>query len=163
MMMPVRSFETSSGARPLSAMAWSIATWFQAAAAAEKAHRPAVDHLFGNERWSAVHLRAKPELGVFLGAGHPRSGVVQTAVTSWVFEPIEDTMPIPVTTTRLIRAFSILRRIDRQLSSQAGAAGLNRPTRISLMSYMRLPSASSHPSEMPRTSLPLKTRFISTP
>ena len=45
----------------------------------------------------------------------------------------------------------------------SGLAGLNRPTRMSLTSVMRLPSASSHPSAMPRMSLPLKTRFTSTP
>ena len=50
----------------------------------------------------AVHLAAEAELGVFLGPHDAGLALPQEASTSWVVFPIEDTMPIPVTTTRLI-------------------------------------------------------------
>ena len=71
-------------------------------AAAEKAHRAAIDDFGRIERRRAVHLRAETELGVVLGARDAGFASRRLASTSWVLFPMDETMPIPVTTTRLM-------------------------------------------------------------
>jgi hypothetical protein len=71
-------------------------------AAAEEAHRAAVDHLGRIERRRALHLAAEAELGVFVARVMPDFASRRLASTSWVLLPMDETMPIPVTTTRLI-------------------------------------------------------------
>ena len=53
----------------------------------------------------AVHLAAEAELGIFLGADDAGLGLARAkrAPPGELF-PIEETMPMPVTTTRLIRS-----------------------------------------------------------
>ena len=46
-------------------------------AAAEEAHGAAIDRLFRIERGRAVHLTAKAELGVFVGARNAGLGLAQ--------------------------------------------------------------------------------------
>ena len=103
MMMPVRSLEMSLSSRPAVADRLLHRDMVPGRAAAEEAHGAAVDHLVGIERRRAVHLAAEAELGVFVGARRcrtwPRAG---EASTSCVLLPMDETMPIPVTTTRLM-------------------------------------------------------------
>ena len=46
-------------------------------AAAEEAHGAAIDRLFRIEGGRAVHLAAKAELGIFVGAGNAGPGLAQ--------------------------------------------------------------------------------------
>ena len=67
-----------------------------------EAHRPPVKDFLRIEDGSALNLGAKAE---FREPGRPGISDLPScrlAVTSCTLEPIEDTMPIPVTTTRLI-------------------------------------------------------------
>ena len=68
MMMPVRSLETSSGARPAVDDRLIHRDVIPGGAAAVKAHRATVDDLFRFESRRALHLAAEAELGVFFGA-----------------------------------------------------------------------------------------------
>jgi len=46
-------------------------------AAAEEAHGATVDRLFRVKGWRSVHLTAKAELGIFIGARNARLGLAQ--------------------------------------------------------------------------------------
>ena len=65
-MMPVRSFETSSGSSPESWIAWSMAMWFQAVPPPWKRIARRSSTLGGIELRRAVHLAAEAELLVLL-------------------------------------------------------------------------------------------------
>ncbi len=67
-----------------------------------ESHRPPVDHFFGVEGRRPCTRERKPSSANFSARVTPDLQAWRLAVTSCVFEPIEDTMPIPVTTTRLI-------------------------------------------------------------
>ena len=91
-----------------------MAMWFQAVPPPMEAHGAAVDHLVGIERRRAVHLAAEAELGVLVGAATmPDLASRRDASTSWVLLPIEETMPIPVTTTRLMSLVRTRAQADR--------------------------------------------------
>ncbi len=70
-----------------------------------EAHRTTINQCFDVDIRSAVHLTTEAKLGIFLSAEMPDFASRSEAVTSSVLLPIEDTIPIPVTTTRRI-AFS---------------------------------------------------------
>jgi hypothetical protein len=61
-------------------------------------HGAPIDHVFRIEGRGAMDLAAKSEFGIFVRLDDAR----REASTSWVLFPIGETMPIPVTTTRLI-------------------------------------------------------------
>jgi hypothetical protein len=69
-----------------------------------KAHRAAVEDLLGHEGRRALNLAAEADFRVFFRARDPRlRPECRLASTSCELLPIEETIPIPVTTTRLIR------------------------------------------------------------
>ena len=98
---PVRSLETSSSSRPESAIACSMAMWLKAVPwARNRAARRSTS--FPVDARRGVHLAAEAELGVFLGGETPDLASRSEASTSLVLLPMDETMPIPVTTTRRI-------------------------------------------------------------
>ena len=139
-------------------------------AAAEEAHCAAVDRFLRLQRRRRLNLAAKAEFGIVLGARDARTPFAQAREHLLRRIAEEETIPMPVMTTRLIE-FSRMPAAGtacataqpRAPAASAGFAAPNRPTRKSLTSYMRRSSASNQPSAMPRTSLPRNTRFTSTP
>src|ERR1700724_308828 len=148
-------------------------------AAGMETHRAAIDDAAGVERRRAVNLAAKAELGVFLrlddaGLGLPQGGKHFLAVV-----PDRGHNPhsgdddashaskllLDIAAPEHESGGHCSRAKDDRPKVQAtdGVAALNKPTLMSLASYMRVPSASSQPSAMPSTSLVLNTRFNSTP
>ena len=79
-----------------------MATWFQAVPPPWKRMARRSTDLLGIEGRRAVHLAAEAELRVVLGATMPDLASRREASTSCVLLPMDETMPIPVTTTRLI-------------------------------------------------------------
>ena len=103
MMMPVRSLEISLVFEAGVADRLLHGDVVPGGAAAEEAHGAAVDATCRIERRRAVHLAAEAELGVFVGARRcPDLASRRLASTSCVLLPMDETMPIPVTTTRLM-------------------------------------------------------------
>ena len=103
MMMPVRSFEISASSRPASRIAWSMATWFQAVPPPWKrmARRSTISSAF------EVAARRGPGSGSRARRTGPPATMPDLASrseasTSCVLFPMDETMPMPVTTTRLI-------------------------------------------------------------
>src|SRR5499425_2321355 len=120
MMMPVRAWEISSSSRPASRIAWSIATWFQAAPPPRnrRARRSMVS--------SALRLGApctwhrKPSSAYLSARRIPDLASRKLASTSWVLLPMDETMPIPVTTTRLMIASSAFSGAPRWKAPRSG-------------------------------------------
>src|SRR5262245_2000486 len=120
MMMPVISWEMSLASRPASRIACSIATWFQAAPPPRKrmARRSIAS--------SALRLGApwtwqrKPSSAYLSAREMPDLASCRLASTSWVLLPIDETMPIPVTTTRLMPASSASCAAPGSRSASAG-------------------------------------------
>src|SRR6202021_2612613 len=104
MMMPVRMLETSAGSRPESWIACSIAMWFQAAPSprnriARRSMTPA-----GSSVGAPCTWERKPNSAYLSARVIPDFASWRLARTSWVLLPMDETMPIPVMTTRLMIA-----------------------------------------------------------
>jgi hypothetical protein len=67
-----------------------------------EAHGAAVDDAFRVEARRAVDLAAEAELRIVPAREMPERASRSEASTSWVLLPMDETMPIPVTTTRLM-------------------------------------------------------------
>src|SRR5215467_2662511 len=125
MMMPVISWEISPSSSPASRIACSMATWFQAAPPPRKrmARRSIAS--------SALRVGApctwqrKPSSAYLSAREMPDLASRRLARTSWVLLPIDETMPIPVTTTRLMNASSASRCAERALLPPSTAARLH--------------------------------------
>jgi len=71
-----------------------------------KPHGAAIDDFLRVKGGRPVHLAAKAKLGILSARTTPDFASRKLARTSWVLLPMDETMPIPVTTTRLIPASS---------------------------------------------------------
>src|SRR6476660_912369 len=100
---PVRSWETSPSSRPESAIACSMAMWLKAVPWARKraARRSTIDSqsICGG----ACTWQRKPSSAYSGAATTPDLASRREASTSLVLLPMDETIPIPVTTTRRIR------------------------------------------------------------
>src|SRR5579859_4859272 len=99
---PVRSLETSASSRPESAMACSMAMWPKAVPWARKraARRSTMDsQSICGLAWT---WQRKPSSAYSAAAVTPDFASRNEASTSLAVLPIDDTTPIPVTTTRRI-------------------------------------------------------------
>src|ERR1700681_1428427 len=104
MMMPVRTLDTSAGSRPESWIACSMAIWFQAAPSprnriARRSMTPA-----GSSVGAPCTCERKPSSAYLCARVIPDLASWRLASTSWVLFPMDETMPIPVMTTRLMIA-----------------------------------------------------------
>ena len=139
--------------------------------AAMKTHRPTVDVGHAVVGGRALDLATEAELAELLRRGNPRSCLAQrrkrrlrrVADGGDDPHPGHDDAPHAVLRSRRRSA----RRTGRGALAPVYQAGTesdwNKPTFKSLASYMRSPSASNHPSAMPRVNFRRKTRFRSTP
>src|SRR5262245_554209 len=101
-MMPVRSLITSPLSSPASRIACSIDTKHQPTPASMK-RRALRGTIASHSRFGApCTWQRKPSSAYFSAKTMPDLASRNEASTSWVLLPIEDTIPIPVTTTRLI-------------------------------------------------------------
>src|SRR5215470_11717968 len=101
-MMPVRSLTTSLASRPASRIACSMDTKHQPTPASMK-RRALRGTIASHSRFGApCTWQRKPSSAYFSAKTMPDLASRNEASTSWVLLPIEDTIPIPVTTTRLI-------------------------------------------------------------
>ncbi len=83
---------------------------------------------FGIERRRAMDLAAEAELGIFVGAHDARTSPrAALASTSCVLLPMDETMPIPVTTTRLMFASSASTASAARLTGQRSRACVLHP------------------------------------
>src|SRR5205807_7776368 len=149
-------------------------------AAAMETHRAAIDDAAGLECWRAVNLAAKAEFGIFVrlddaGFGLPQGGEHLLGVVSdrgdnphsgdgdashaaklllHIPAPEPESGGGPCSRSKEGRP---------KFQTTDGVVAVNKPTLMSLASYIRVPSDSSQPSAMPSTSLVLNTRFNSTP
>jgi hypothetical protein len=103
MTMPVRGLEiSSSSSRPASSDRLFHGHMVPGGAlrreSAWRGDRP----FFGSSVGCAMHLAAEAEFGYNPPRDDARLGFAQRGQTSWLLLPIEDTMPMPVTTTRLM-------------------------------------------------------------
>src|ERR1043166_4208836 len=124
MMMPVRSCETSLSESPASRIACSMATWFQAAPPPRKrmARRSIVPS--GSSVGAPCTWERKPSSTYLSARTMPDLASRRLASTSWVLLPMDETMPIPVTTTRLMPASSAsYRSAPRAAGRRRGASG----------------------------------------
>src|ERR1700721_1977838 len=102
MMIPVRSFDTSFSESPESRIACSMATWFQAAPPPRKRMaRRSTDSLASSVGAPCTWQR-KPSSAYLSARTMPDLASRSDASTSCVLLPMDETMPIPVTTTRFI-------------------------------------------------------------
>src|ERR1700730_7948107 len=111
MMMPVISWETSSGSSPASRIACSMAMWFQAAPPprnrmARRSTTPSGSRLGAPCTW-----QRNPSSAYLSARTIPDFASRRLARTSWVLFPIDETMPMPVTTTRLMEASSAVQKL----------------------------------------------------
>ena len=107
MMMPVRSFEMSPSFEPGVADRLLHGDVVPGRAAAEEAHGAAVDHASaGSSVGAPCTWQRKPSSAYLSARTMPDLASRKLASTSWVLLPIDETMPIPVTTTRLMNASS---------------------------------------------------------
>ena len=118
MIRPVRSLEISFASRPAVADRLLHRDMVPGRAAAQKAHRAAVDHLLGLQA-SARHAPGSESRArrIFRRAMTPDRPSRRLASTSCVLLPIEETIPMPVTTTRLIAILLNARRAERSKSA----------------------------------------------
>src|SRR5215468_4711302 len=101
-MMPVRSLTTSLASRPASRIACSMDTKHQPTPASMK-RRALRGTIASHSRLGAPCTWQRKPSSAYFGANTiPERASRREASTSWVLLPIEDTIPIPVTTTRLI-------------------------------------------------------------
>jgi hypothetical protein len=103
MTMPVRSLVMSFSPSPASTIAWSMATWFQAAPCdrkrmARRSISAAGSSVGAPQTWQRKPCSAKESEKLM-----PDLASCSEACTSLALLPIDDTMPRPETTTRLIR------------------------------------------------------------
>src|ERR1700730_7106052 len=142
-------------------------------------HRAAIDDAAGVERGRAVNLAAKPELGVFVrlddaGFGLPQGGENLLGIIpdrgdnphsgdDDASHALKLLLGIAAPEPETVGLCSRSKEGRQKVQATDGVVALNKPTLMSLASYMRVPSASSQPSAMPSTSLVLNTRFRSTP
>ena len=100
--MPVRGLEMSFSSTPESRIACSMATWFQAAPGPRnRMARRSIDPDGSSVGMPCTWLR-KPWLANSSERVMPDFASRRLASTSCVLFPIDETMPIPVTTTRRI-------------------------------------------------------------
>jgi hypothetical protein len=102
MMMPVRTFDTSPSSSPASRIACSMATWFQAVPPPWKRMARRSTPSSGLRDGAPCTWQRKPSFSYVSDLVMPDFASRNEASTSWVLLPMDDTMPIPVTTTRLI-------------------------------------------------------------
>src|SRR5262245_27186706 len=123
MMMPVISWEISLSSSPASRIACSMATWFQAAPPPRNrmARRSTVS--VASSVGAPCTWQRKPSSAYLSARAMPDFAARRLASTSWVLFPIDETMPIPVTTTRLIEASSASQGAFRQV--EAGMRSLS--------------------------------------
>src|SRR5580658_6866586 len=106
MMMPVRGLEISVSASPESRIACSMATWFQAAPPPRKRMARRSTEPLGSSVGAPCTWLRKPSSAYFSARTTPDLASRSDASTSCALLPMDETMPIPVTTTRLIFASS---------------------------------------------------------
>src|SRR6185369_11556473 len=104
MMMPVRTLETSLSDKPASRIACSMATWFQAAPRPRKRMARRSTDSDGSSVGAPCTWQRKPSVAYSSAREMPDLASRRLASTSWVLLPMDETMPIPVTTTRLMEA-----------------------------------------------------------
>ena len=102
MMIPVRSFEISLSSRPASRIAWSMATWFQAVPPPWKRMARRSSTAAASSVGAPCTWQRKPCSAYSSALTTPDFASRRLARTSCVEFPIDDTIPMPVTTTRLI-------------------------------------------------------------
>src|SRR4029077_98021 len=125
MMMPVRGLTTSDGSSPASRIACSMATWFQAAPPPRnRMARRSTDSVGSSVGAPCTWLR-KPSSTCLSAREIPDFASRRLASTSWVLLPIDETIPIPVTTTRLMNASSASRPAQRAQPPSSPAARLH--------------------------------------
>src|SRR6185437_6754496 len=115
MMMPVRSLETSLASSPPSRIACSMATWFQAAPPPSKRKARRSTMPSGSSVGAPCTWLRKPRSAYLSARLIPERAECRLASTSWVLLPIDETTPMPVTTTRVMNT--------SQNRSRSGAAG----------------------------------------
>jgi len=104
MMMPVISWEISLAVRPASRIACSTATWFQAAPPPRNRMARRSTTLSASRLGAPCTWQRKPSSAYLSARTIPDLASRRLARTSWVLLPIDETMPMPVTTTRLMQA-----------------------------------------------------------
>ena len=110
-MMPVRSLEMSFSSTPESRIACSMATWFQAAPPPRKRMARRSTDSAGSSVGAPCTWQRKPSLAYSSARLMPDFASRRLASTSCVLLPMDETMPIPVTTTRRIAVLpSVSRR-----------------------------------------------------
>src|ERR1700732_2195125 len=125
MMMPVRMLETSAGSRPESWIACSIAMWFQAAPSPRKRIARRSMTPAGSSVGAPCTWERKPNSAYLSARVIPDFASWRLARTSWVLLPMDETMPIPVMTTRLMNASSASRCVERALLPPSTSARLH--------------------------------------
>src|SRR6516164_11126497 len=106
MMIPVRTLETSDGSRPEFWIACSMATWFHAAPSPRKRMARRSTTVEGSSAGAPCTCERKPSLAMSSDRVIPDLASWRLDSTSWVLFPMDETMPIPVMTTRLMFASS---------------------------------------------------------
>src|SRR4051812_24865404 len=102
MMIPVRTLETSEGSRPESWIACSMAIWFHAAPSARKRMARRSITSAGWSVGAPCTWKRKPSSAYLSARVMPDFASKRLASTSWVLFPMDETIPIPVMTTRLM-------------------------------------------------------------
>ena len=98
-------------------------------------HRPAVDHLFGDEGRRAMDLGAEAEFGQLLRPRHAGAGVVKAGGDLLGGVPDRRDNAHAGDDDAFHPNFSMIARLGGlDFQAEAGVAGLNRPTRMSLTS-----------------------------
>ena len=101
-MMPVRSWLISAVSSPESTMAWSMATWFQAEPPPWKRMARRSTTLAASSVGTPPTRLRKPCSANSGTKEMPDFASCSEDSTSCVLLPMDETMPIPVTTTRLM-------------------------------------------------------------
>src|SRR5580704_14610799 len=104
MMMPVISWEISLASRPASRIACSMAIWFQAAPPPRKRMARRSIAPSGSRSGAPWTWQRKPSSAYLSARTMPDLASRRLARTSWVLLPMDETIPIPVTTTRFMCA-----------------------------------------------------------
>ena len=102
MMMPARGLEISLSSSPASRIACSMATWFQPAPPPRKRMARRSTDSPGSSVGAPCTWQRKPSSAYLSARTMPGFASRNEASTSCVLLPMDETMPIPVTTTRLI-------------------------------------------------------------
>src|SRR6185437_14187452 len=123
MTMPVRSLEISFSPTPESRIACSMATWFQEAPPPRNRMARRSTESAGLSVGAPCTWQRKPSLAYSSARLMPDLASRKLARTSWVLLPMDETMPIPVTTTRLIAEYPHSRRGSLMIASYMGRPG----------------------------------------